>query len=70
MAYRTLVARMFISVGLNDNIIDTIVDEQGYNTPHALSCLDKKSVDQLVSAIHKSGGMKDGTHNPGINVPV
>ncbi len=61
---------MFLSLGLSDEIVDVIVDEQGYNTPHAHNCLDKKGVEQLVSAIHKPGGMKDGTCNPGINVPL
>ncbi len=36
----------------------------------ALSCLDKKNIDQLVSAIQKPGGMKGGTWNPIINVPL
>ncbi len=33
VAYQTLVARMFISLGLNDKIVDAIVHEQGYNPP-------------------------------------
>ncbi len=70
VAYWTSVARMFISLGLNDKIVDSIVDEQGINTPHALSHLDQKGVEQLVSAIHKPDGIKDGTCNPGINVPL
>ncbi len=69
-AYRLSVSRMFLSLGLSNKIVDAIVDEQGYNTPHALNHLDKKEVEQLVSAIRKPGGMKDGTHNPGINVPL
>ncbi len=69
-AYRILVSRMFLSLGLSNKIVDAIVDEQGYNTPHALNRLDKKGVEQLVSAIPKPGGMKDGTCNPGINVPL
>ncbi len=68
-AYRTSVARMFLSLGLDKDIVDTIVDNQGYNSPHALSCLDKKGVEQLVTAICKPGRMKSGTQNPGINVP-
>ena len=69
-AYKLSVSRMFLSLGLSDEIVDAIVDEQGYNTPHALNRLDKKGVEQLVSAIRKPGGMKDGTRNPGINVPL
>ncbi len=61
---------MFISLGLNDNIVDAIVDEQGYNTSHTLSCLGKKGVEQLVSSICKPAGMEDETHNPGINVSL
>ncbi len=45
-AYRTLVSRMFLSLGLAHDIVDAIVDEQGYNTPHALSRLDKKGIKQ------------------------
>ncbi len=69
-AYRLLVSRMFISLGLSNEIVDAIMDEQGYNTPHALNRLDKKGVKQLESAICKPGGMKDDTRNPGINVPL
>ncbi len=69
-AYRLSVSRIFLSLGLSDKIVDAIVDEQGYNTPHALNRLDKKGVEQLVSVIRKPGGMKDGTRNPGINVPL
>ncbi len=69
-AYRTLVSRMFVSLGLADDIVDAIVDEQGYNTPHALSCLDKKGTEQLVNVIYKPGGMKGGTQNPRVNVPL
>ncbi len=69
-AYRILVSRMFLSLGLSDKIVNAIVDEQGYNTPHALNRLDKKGVEQLVSAIRKPAGMKGGTHNPGIIVPL
>ncbi len=61
---------MFLSFGLADNIVNAIVDKQGYNTPHALSRLDKKGVEQLVTAICKPGRMKGGTWNPGINVPL
>ncbi len=50
-AYRTLVSRMFMSLVLANDIVDAIVDEQGCNTPHALSHLDKKGVKQLVNAI-------------------
>ncbi len=35
-----------------------------------ISCLDKKGIKQLVNAIHKPGGMKGRTQNPGINVPL
>ncbi len=69
-AYKLSVTRMFLSLGLSNEIVDAIMDEQGYNTPHALNHIDKKGVKQLVSAIRKPGGMKDGTCNPGINVPV
>ncbi len=69
-AYRTLVSRMFISLGLSNEIVNAIIDEQGYNTPHAQNCLDKKGFKQLVLAICKPGGMKDGTCNPGINVSL
>ncbi len=41
-AYRTAVARMFISVGLADKIVDAIMDEQGHNTPHALQSLGQE----------------------------
>ncbi len=33
VANSTLVTRMFISLGLNNEIVDAIVDEHGYNTP-------------------------------------
>ncbi len=36
----------------------------------SLSCLEKKGIKQLVSAIYKPDGMKDRTWNPGINVPL
>ncbi len=49
--YKTLVSRMIVSLGLTNDIVDAIVDEQGYNTPHALICLDKKGIKQLVNAI-------------------
>ncbi len=52
---------MFISLGIDDVIVDAIVNEQGYNTPQALSCLDKKGLEQLVNAIWKPGRMKGGT---------
>ncbi len=65
---QTLVARMFISLGLNDKIVAT-VDEQGYNISQPLSCLDQTGIEELVSANCKPGGMKDGTHNLGINFP-
>ncbi len=61
---------MFLSLGLSKEIVDAIVDEQGFNTPQALNRLDEKGVKQLVSAICKPGGMKDGTCNLGINVPL
>ncbi len=67
-AYRTSVTRIFLSLGLDNDIVDAIVDEQSYNTPHALSHLDKKGVKQLVTAICKPGKTKGGTCNPGINV--
>ncbi len=57
-AHRTLVSRMFISLGLANDIVDAIVDERGYNTPYVLSSLDKKCIEQLVNAICKPGGMK------------
>ncbi len=69
-ACKLLVTRMFLSLGLSDEIVDAIMDEQGYNTPHALNCFDKKGEEQLISVILKPGGMKDGTHNLGINVPL
>ncbi len=69
-AYRTSVSRMFISLDLANDIVDAIMEEQGYNTPHALSCLDKKGIEQLVTAICKPGGMKGGIWNTGINVPL
>ncbi len=65
--HRTVVARMLISLGLADDIVDTIMDKQGYNTPHALSCLDKKGVEMLASAICKPDEIKSGTQNP---VPI
>ncbi len=45
--YRISVSRMFVSLGLADDIVNAIVDEQGYDTPHALSCLDKKGMNSL-----------------------
>ncbi len=69
-AYRSSVSRMFISLGLADDIVDAIVDKQGYNTPYALSCLDKKGVKQLVTAMFKPGRMKGGTQKLRINVPL
>ncbi len=69
-ACKTSVSRMIVSLGLADDIVDAIVDEQGYNTPHAFSRLDKKGIEQLVSAIRKPCGMKRGTWNPKINVPL
>ncbi len=68
--YRTLVSMMFLSLGLSNQIVNAIVDEQCYNTPQALNCLDKKGVKQFVLVIGKPGGMKDGTCNLGINVPL
>ncbi len=70
VASRLSVSRMFTHLGLSDEIVDAIVDEQGYNNPYALSRLDKKGVEQLVTAIRKPGGMKEGARNPGINVPL
>ncbi len=64
------IARMFIFVGLANKIDDIIVDKQGYDVPHALSQLDKKGIEMLVTAIYKSRGMKSGTWNPGINDPL
>ncbi len=58
------------SFGLSNKIVDAIVDEQAYNTAHAINRLDKKGVEQLISTICKPGGMKDRTHNPCINVPL
>ncbi len=52
---------MFLSLGLANDIVDAIVDEQGYDTPRTLSCLDKKGVKQLMNSIHKPGKMKGGT---------
>ncbi len=52
---------MFISLGLSNDIVDAVMDKQGYNTPHALSCLDKKGVEM---AICNLGWMKSGTQNP------
>ncbi len=69
-AYKLSVSRMFLSLGLSDEIVNAIVDEQGYNTPDALNRLHKKGVKQLVSTIRKPGGMKDGTCNLGINLPL
>ncbi len=66
---QTLVARMFISLGLNDKIVNATVDEQGYNISQPLSCLDQTCIEELVSANCKTGGMKDGTSNLGINFP-
>ncbi len=62
--HRTVVARMFISLGLADDIVDTIMDKQGYNTPHALSCLDKMGVEMLVSAICKPGEIMSSNSIP------
>ncbi len=69
-AYRVSVSRMFPSLGLADDIVDAIVDEQDYNTPHALSRLDKKGIRQLMNAICKPGRMKGGTRNLRINAPL
>ncbi len=44
-AYRLSVSRMFLSLGLSDEIVNAIVDEQGYNTPHALTLINKKGVE-------------------------
>ncbi len=62
-------ARMFISLGVASEIVDIIVDEQGYIKYQALSHLDRKGGDELVSAISKPSRMKGGTRNPKINVP-
>ncbi len=51
-AYRTAIFRVFISLGLANKIIDAIVNEQGYSTPLKFSCLGKKVIKMLVSAIH------------------
>ncbi len=61
---------MFISLGLANDIVDAIVDEQVYNTPNAFSCLDKKGIKQLVNVIRKADRMKGGNWNPGIDVPL
>ncbi len=55
---------------LANKIVNSIVDDQGYNNPQSLSCLDKKGIEQLQSVIHKSGGMKSGTQNSGINISL
>ncbi len=39
---------MFLWLEIANKIVNTIVDEQGYNTPEAMSCLDQKEVDQRV----------------------
>ncbi len=44
----TALARMLVSVGLANDIVNAIVDKQGYNTPHALSHLHKKDIEMLV----------------------
>ncbi len=41
-----------------------------YLVSQALSCLDEKGVEQLVSAIPKPGQRKSGTQNPSINIPL
>ncbi len=51
----TVIAKMFLTMCIANNIIDAIMDEQGYYNPQALSHLDKKWVKQLVSAIHMPG---------------
>ncbi len=43
-AYRLSVSKMFLSLDLSDKIVNAVVDEQGYNTPHALNRLDKKGL--------------------------
>ncbi len=68
--HRTSIARTFISLGLVNDIVDAIMNKQGYNTPHALSCLEKKGIEMLVSAVHKPGGIKSRTLNPNINIPL
>ena len=65
---RTAVARMFISLGLANKIVNAIVDAQGFDNPQALSILDEEGVEQLVSAIYKPRGMKRCTQNPSINI--
>ncbi len=65
--HRTAVARISLSLGLADDIVDAIVNEQSYDIPHALSCLGKKGIEMLMSVIHKPGGMKSGTQNPVIS---
>ncbi len=63
-AFRTSVTRMFISLDVANKIVDAVMDEQGYDTPHALSCLDKRGIEQLDSSIQKPGGLKNVTWNP------
>ncbi len=52
-AFRTSIARMFISLGVVDATVDTIMVEQGYNDPLALSHLDKKDIEQLITTLRK-----------------
>ncbi len=47
VAYRTLVTRMFISLGLNNKIINAVVKEQGYNTTKASNNLSLTSANLL-----------------------
>ncbi len=54
--HRTAIARMFISLGLANDMINANIDEQGYNTPHALSCLNKEGIEMMVSTICMPGG--------------
>ncbi len=46
--HRTAITRIFISLGLANNIVDAIVDKQDYHTLQALSCLDKEGIEMLV----------------------
>ncbi len=61
---------MFLTLGLANEIVDAIVDEQGYNNPQALRCLDRNGVENIMSAIHKPRGLNSGTLNPSVNVTV
>ncbi len=57
-AHRTAFAKMFISLGIANDIVDANVDKQGYNTAHALSCFDNKGIEMLVTVTCKPHGIK------------